>query len=1150
MPFSFNFTVYVKWIYIKVTASTFLYQVQHDEIIEETNENVADVSDMSKKCIKEIIKEDIATSINYLEEPGDTKETVNITSEVDIVAKEVTNNGNIKHTITKQLPVENLDKNIDGKQTLKEKLAKSINIISPTALKKRVTHQSSSISNHDERVNSVKTILKLKDASFSLKSMSDTKDAVHDIDVKSIRTLKKPPVRRSTRINSQRESETEEQVNDNLEEMVEKSDNEKSEVKMSADDSNKPELNQNDSEKCTPIVPGSLTNCDVDNTTNNKDVIELVDDISTVDDMRLSKDTTHDNVSSQDIKSSIRINETKNVNKANCESISSSPRKICGNNVTIGKQTIETKPVPLPKSFLQKVETLDRSVEETSPCIDNKNASVKINGNCSKKGTKKFGSDKFINFQKSSSGTLPNEIDDYSFVGDYEVLDRNNKNAIMLSHKIGRMQKKNVTRRLRRTCKYRDLDSEINQESKEVVKNLNDEQQLLKTEVVELKGKNVIDKTIGIKKSEIEGECELHVDKPVTCKPEIVTEELSLEVLKDINDDKETEASNSSMKQNVKCSAETRNDNKTSENIEESETEECNNNAEKLIANRQMSTGFTVNTPTLERASSTDSASSFGTSPSRLFTFESTTCGTIVEEESDENLKKDSKESKTNSKMDSDSNLIFGVEDLLNCKQEPSPVSENSENAQNKNSTCDNPNSNALTVGRTINRYTGSSLNLVGQDDEYNKPGCSYQYDESFVQLPRQEVSKDTARIQPVSETLLHDDSSSRSSIQSITSIDRASPVSPLSLSPFDFLNPISPLPPSPMRDIDRVSPLSPEHITGEQKAEVDDNEPDLAVNNKNIELNESVKLENITEEFSGKTIHLPALSVSESVKSNDEVMKEANSRNKLPVLGSSNKIKSTKKLETVEDNSENVKNVQKPPGTPERETCSDDASLKLFHLPQMISPVKTPNSCAKIKQIKSSKGITKLTYQKDQVDTCATILKDGVDKRTEGEPKQFVTKAPVTAITVKPRLTRGRTLADKTNTEICMRKSALKRVSPVGKLDSSKTKTVFSDNITLGVESLTCQTSLDITSLKSESLTNAEQVKELDTVTKHLETFPNNNSDEVKVEDKVNVVVSIDEKGDNKVAGDYTLGQDNLAFKRKARVAHKPNVHHPVKLQ
>ncbi|XP_060607566.1 uncharacterized protein LOC132759755 [Ruditapes philippinarum] len=1185
-----------------------LDHISKDEIPVKVTENLTDLGDEnSNTCIEDQAKGDETYSVTPLKEQDDHIKTVEAIRKVEIVNEEVKYCDNVKERVKEKFSAE---ENKDRELTLKEKLANSIEIISPTAVRKRVAHQSHLRSNQSNSLDSVnldhnENNAIFKDASQGLEKVSEGINEPCGEDKNSDKIQKKPPVKRSARIYSQRESETEDQVsyiNEYTENVVEQGNKDifMSDVKTTAEnnagkvnsDGDKSELNRNDTEEFTPTFNENLFDCNTDSIL--RDMSKIKDSDNILDDERLIMSTSGDVVPSQDNKDNSRIKG--NVSKTKPESDTSSPCELLScdkevdNEMLQDKQTAET--ILVPNSCLQKLDNVKKSIEKTKHNTEDKSAKVEIDKNCSKKIMKKFGSHKFINFQKSSSETLANEIDDYSYVGDYEVLDRNNKESKMFSPRVRGMQKKNVARRLRRSCKYRDLDSEVRGESKVEVNKLNHEQMNIpqKFEVLELRKKNsegscVIGTADGSDEDKLAPEGIVHdSNKAVTCKSVTIHKESSQKLLHNIDGDNKTDETKlvCSKEQNAEVSVEIRNDNsEICKGITKLETKEHSmgdsmfddefsnsdeksgegdNSVEKITTNRQMSTGFTVNTHTLERAPSTDSAVSFGTSPSRLFS----TCGTIVEEELDDDLNKGDSES--GSKISSDSNFIFGVEDLLNCKQEPSPGSQNFENAQNKTKpVCDTNLSSencgyTLTKTKTCNEFTDNSLSAVSEDDISNKPGCSYQYHEPSFHFSRQEVnisadekdSVDTARIPFISETLLHDDSSSRSSIQSITSIERASPVSPLSLSPFDFLNPISPLPPSPIREIERVSPLSPEHMTDEQKPQVDYNEPDVAINNEDdTPKNDENKKVECKGEFSDKIVNPSEIIDNEKAKDNHMVKNKREIRNKQPLTGSSSKTKSTTKLESVKKaktNLECVNNVESQQCSPEQDTCLSDVSLKLFSIPQMISPVKTPKSCAKLKteQIKSSQNITKLIIsQKDKDKTTPMVLGEGKVGCVKGGPKQFVTEAPVTAIAVKPRGTRGRTSFDKTNIEMCIRKSsqtALKKVSSVVKSESSEARKVSGDNTVVAEETQTFKSVSGITSQKSQTLPHDEQSIESDRLAGNLEKLSERDAGLIESGDKESVV-SIDEKGDNKVVEEYTLSHDNLAFKRKARVAHKPNI-------
>ncbi|XP_053404351.1 uncharacterized protein LOC123555845 [Mercenaria mercenaria] len=1109
----------------------------------------------------------------------------------------------------------------DGQQSLKEKLAESIVITSPTALRKRTAHQPSQNKINDKNVDmdSDKNTKSLTGVSVSLERNSDRK-------------IKKPLVRRSARINSQKDNEASDQVCDTIEKQdtdkqveercndnVRTSDNASN---SSRNDSDIPEcdrLERNDTEEFTPVFSETLSDSEVEAET--KSIVKNMSNTGEGDDiqadMRLGNNFT--NSSSQNITNNTGTNVDENVSKSDTQSIrhcvktSSNEIKADGTEEHIEiwkeKETIEVKPVPTPKSCLQKQEAVDTGGKVTTLHKDIEALKCKaVNETSSKSHLKKFGHNKFINFQKSSSGTLSNEIEDFSYVGDYDVLDRSDKDTKKFSPKAGGMHTKNVKRRLKRTCKYRDLDSEINTENKEVISNIRNEQvdskkvlhkneeQVLEScnsnENSDSKKKGFIrenplnvsngikstiksDKTASKPLSQRTNSEEQEQESKSVCTAEMsINGSIQSSVNTSVDGNKNGEAMLKEADQNqvghsvsVKESAlEDKCDN--SGERTRSELDSSGNCSEKVTPNRQMSTGFTVNASSFERAPSTDSAVSFRNSPSRLFHLESGTCGTIVEEDIGEDFDKGDNGEESVAKINSDANFVFGVEDLLDVRKEVSPpVSQHLVNAQNVakpfcdiNANTDN-NSKTQKVDKTISKLGTDthSVSKVTFEEEQNKAGCSYHYVEPPDHLSPHRVVKDTGaekdalydeRIPFLSKTLHQDDSSSRSSVQSITSFDRASPLSPLSISPFDFLNPISPLPPSPIRDIERVSPLSPEHTSDEQKLKLGDDKA-YDIENNEEDIHESILRTDTDANSANSTdIEKQALTLENTSISQIEV-NSFESKNENEDMFKTKKDDSFNVCDKVKNSKrkENRKKLEKVQDIPKMNANCDVDSLKLFNIPLMISPVKTPKSHSKVKneQVKISKSINELRM-KNEVKTEKSSVMEVNEENCFNQPKQFLTEAPESAVAVKPRPARGRTSLDKSNIEMCIRKSsrtALKRISSTDKIDPSKAKKVSVDAKGTAVGNTPgCELESDEIDLKTVNDTSNEITKASDRATDIVEMLPKRIEDSDEIRNKESIVEKIDEKGDSKVdIEECPQSHDNLAFKRKARVAHKPNI-------
>lgn len=1104
----------------------------------------------------------------------------------------------------------------DNQPSVKERLAHSLDIVSPTAVRKRIAHQSN------------KTISSVKSKHLTEKeSKAVFENNLDQMKGSATRQGRIPPIRRSVRIRSLKENEISESELDISEAKLDIE--AKKVTETNERNSEKSELNRNDTEEFTPVLS--------EITETLSDSENDIDKSMQMNVSKLTKNICYDSGAVVDNSVDVVVpsleRETSLIQNNN--TIDTHSNEIKTKNieepVEIKKeeQKVDISPTNVPKVGLEGQDVVYE--EPTKFYKDNTCFKTKADNKSVKEERKgKFGPNKFIKFQKSSSGSLAQEIEDFRFVDDYNVLTRDDRNTEKLSSKIEmkRSVRKNLKRRMKKACKYKDLDSESYRDNNGSVSRAqsNDTSvQLsnLSAEKDKVKHSSAVDENlnfaeISLDKTNKEMVREQAEDTNVKGQsqelPKLTPERNTDSVHKGeqfvnaVNESKsvgavsvaknqDTSFIDSGFIETVKKESINNDSNAISNLHLELEFKGLFSSNEKETPSRQMSTGFIVNTPTFERASSTESAVSFRNSPSRLFHSESGHCNTIVEEDLDkvEKTKDFSEENKI--KKSHDTSLIFGVEDLLNDGNEKNLVGIETENAQNALQPVCDININAdNSVTKTKCRLKSDSLLLAALDDVYNRPGCSYHYHKQSNQSGADEVSIITNAFKTAAEegsgqlaselSKEEENSLSRSSSSSFTSINRASPVSPLSISPFNFLTPVSPLPPSPVKEIERVSPLSPEQLLDEQSiktyvdkpAIVEHQEKDIlksvikdaasvdkedfhterleSVFNTNINLqvkkfkpeskneslkldgkNEKVKLESKSESLQLENINEGKSDILERKYEGETVKLERKSEDETVKLESKND-RSVKHESVSVKGKSTKKKIQKAPCA-SKDVPIDVDSLELFPLPHIISPVKTPNSQSSVKlkaeQMKAFILDKQMKKDNENRSLCSDSLKSLEENNSQ--PKKFLTKAPGSALTVKPRLTSLGSM-EESAAEQCVRKSsrsALKRAPSTDKANETVAKKITFDSSGAFKQKATdCKKATE--NFNNFNSKSDDTVKNL-----HIDTCKNAEKVEQKVMIKDDTPDFVDEKGDN--TEELPAGHDNLAFKRKTRVAHKPNI-------
>lgn len=1115
----------------------------------------------------------------------------------------------------------------DARPSVKERLAHSLDIVSPTAARKRIAHQSN------------KTVSTVESKNLTEKeSKAVSENNLEMVKGSTMRQGKIPPIRRSVRIRSLKENETSESELDISEAKLDIKAKKVTGTDNNERNSEKSELNRNNTEEFTPVlseIAETLSDSENDNDKSKQ--------------LNVSKNIFYDSAAAVDESVHVVVPSKKN----NVERETSLKQN--NNIIDTHSNGIKTKNIEEPVEIKKEEQKFDISEtnfsnvslerqdivnkEPSKHCKDKTILKTKADNKSFNEQMKgKFGPDKFISFQKSSSGSLAQEIEDFRFVDDYNLLTRDDRNTENTFSKIEMKpsKRKNLKRRMKKACKYRDLDSESCRDNTSSVSRAQSNDTSVQLPAVsaekdKVKCSKAVDENLNFAESSLDRTYEEMISEKaeVTKDANVKSQSQELPIvtsvaqylhqdqnkLSGVQIERNTDALHKS-EQSVKDVKERKSDEadsftknqdtsfRDSGFIETIKKESVNNDSnlvsnlhlelefkglfssnEKETPSRQMSTGFTVNTPTFERASSTESAVSFRNSPSRLFHLESGHCDTIIEEDLDKVEKKKDLYKDNEIKKIHDSSLIFGVEDLLNDGNEKNFVGIETDNAQNALQPVCDININAdNSDSKTQCRLKSDSLSLAAFDDLYNRPGCSYHYHEQSNQSGPDEVSIITNAFktasqegsgQLVSELSQEEENSlSRSSTSSFTSINRASPVSPLSISPFNFLTPVSPLPPSPVKEIERVSPLSPEQFLDEQSIKTNVDKPEIvehqekdilesvtkdaasvdkdfyterqeSVFNTSFNLqakkfkpeskNESLKLDSKKEsvKLESKSESLPL----ENINEGKSVILERKNEVENVKLDSKNEIESVK-LESNNDTSvkqESVcvkekatrKKIQKAPCASKNVPIDVD-SLELFPLPHMISPVKTRKSQCNVKLKAEQMKALIFDKQMKKENENKPLYSDSLKSLEENssQPKKFLTKAPRSALSVKPRLTRSLGSMEESAAEQCVRKSsrsALKRVPSTDKANETVAKKI----------------TFDSTGAFKQKATDCKKATE--NINNYNVKSDGTCRDAERVEEKGDSSDFVDEKGDN--TDELPAGHDNLSFKRKTRVAHKPNI-------
>lgn len=412
--------------------------------------------------------------------------------------------------------------------SVKEELAHSIDIISPTALRKRIAHVPSQnqspaknirdtdakrtetevIRNETDvrRTEADKDVIgvcqKMPDLS-PVKNIWPTEIGRTNIEVKKAESgndviegsqtfpNKKgriPPIRRSARILSWKDSETSE---------VESDGNETKKDQENITDDN--HTRSDEIGVCKEVVNNN-NNCEImresqELSRNNTEefVPRMVEQSETLSDseMEVQLECTKTNIMELEQDTAAKTTESglSSQNTETCDIAGSaisdtlqdgidvhiSDEIACvdqGKHIEIWKEneTAEVCPTPMPhETCLCKQEVATSNDKPTKLYNDIaalKCKSIDQNSKKQKRKKSKFGPGHFINFQKSSAETLSNEIEDFGYVNDYQVLSRDDKDSIMspkveLKQSIRKNLKQSV-RKIRKNCMYIDHDSQVN----------------------------------------------------------------------------------------------------------------------------------------------------------------------------------------------------------------------------------------------------------------------------------------------------------------------------------------------------------------------------------------------------------------------------------------------------------------------------------------------------------------------------------------------------------------------------------------------------------------------------------------------------------------------------------------------------------------
>ena len=671
---------------------------------------------------------------------------------------------------------------------------------------------------------------------------------------------------------------------------------------------------------------------------------------------------------------------------------------------------------------------------------------------------------------------------------------------------------------------------------------------------------------------------------------------------------------------------------------------------------RQLSTGFVANSGKVERSHSTDSSHSIKfsprNSPIRMNTFDSSTCGTIQEEL--ESLPVAVKLDKQLSQHDKSAHLahgnkgdlIFGVHDLINDADNEELNEDETKGIPEFTNSKTADVDKELVKGKEAKDKVKSDKNVIENVIEKAKskvvndgavPGCSYFSDNTNTnQLPSiKRTSLDlssqfnsTARRDHLELRFLESHIESRTSSPSVDSIDCASPLSPLCISPFCFLNPISPLPPSPVKEIDRVTPLSDEEFEQNVEAKPDRNNDENKASNNDIASNDSSgqdsethqgsgacgnqSLEAVTVEDDEQPVHIAkktdgylettqssdavdnpvthdeetnikrtGIKVSENIdaKQTGSDLQNREKRNSAKANNVTNKIKENKpKLKDL--CVEKTKTTNLKPSTNNNEMRNHAAELnndkmRFSPVPLMISPLKTPKKQSSTKEIKgnstSSIGIDLNRHFVPKVnDRSLNLMKGGKDWKDDNssdkeletmgmtKPLTFVTKAPINAVKVPTQVAgkfvslKAAQIKGNAGNQSDQQNKPLDRNS--GSLKQNQNKDSVRRKSSKGSKSMKHVSDTILNAdLNHEETKDAVEVKRETSREKSETSHEKSETSREKSEtagDATGVASAVsgqekyaDENCSQALLEEFPGGQDNWAFKRKARLAHRSNI-------
>ncbi|KAL4220111.1 snRNA transcription by RNA polymerase III [Mactra antiquata] len=920
-----------------------------------------------------------------------------------------------------------------------------------------------------------------------------------------------------------------------------------------------------------------------ENTGNKKDLVKIsqTTNINMLKRNENMKTETVTSIKSSEVKEGLKSTSDESLRTQNIE-------------VFEEMQTEPVVPKPVPgRSCLLRQEAVSNTLRhshlfEDLQCNKDKRLEASIKSRSKEKFKSKFGAHKFISFQPSSAVTLSNEIDDLNYSQDYDILSRDQKDDTDIKKSgLGSKYKKNVRRKMRKKCKYRDLDSvqmisnsEIDESGRteNVVNSNNTSTEPTKSRIecsaysVDSKTSKVspaikTDKNVSkeLKKSEKEenehGAYDENCDKVETMKKG-----------SNVGNTKDSVTKCGSAKSVASDVALNKQEsvNMPVESIDSDITEN-----EKYAPSRQLSTGFLFSgkTASIERTSSTESGMSIRGSPIKLCLSESGSCDTILEDVN-ENVKSNirmitdkSGDNYGNGIDKSDSKIILGVEDIMDNEHDEI------------NDTVDKIPDFLMQKDTDVNNGTSYIETNIGASSSFEsslhdaQPGCSKcdTHLKSHVKDLHSEDVEHHSHSENIEEDFVNDDDEcSRGSTASFGVLGRCSPFSDMFLSRFEVFNPVSPLPPSPVRELEE------EDECGLEEEGVLEIVEDIESDDKLVIID---KVEADTDQGKNETL---------CNKTTNEILHTNRTKRKAPkkplshksVVKQSLSASSDIKVKKTNNTSDNVVKCNKTnisvSGSP-RMTGIKVEELKLSPLPQMISPLK-PLSGLQSK-IKMEKGIVKgkskrLSDIGSESSVKTEILDNTVITRTRSKSSISKLKNEISAIKVGSRVTRkqnssvlpnpessGNSNVDKHPVrESALVKKILRKRAEVGKnmitssIDTESGHDIGTDmnkmpDNKMSEKIIQIETNKKV--VQNETIDKVVPLKETNkkTVLKDNQSSVEHVKDNENREKNEEIVPRIDEKGDHNVLEELPTGHDNLAFKRKTRVAHKPNVQ-PLKPQ